>query len=67
VKRSDIPDELVIDLARAWRDGDMFAPGVVSALIQRGIPPKLAVAKVEHLIARGILECGVSANYAWPR
>ncbi|HWB34564.1 MAG TPA: hypothetical protein VHA75_00920, partial [Rugosimonospora sp.] len=64
VKRSDIPDALVIELAQRWQDGDRT--GVVAALVAEGIPPKLALAKVEHLCDRGLLEYGVSPNYAWP-
>lgn len=64
-KRADVPDELVLKLAQAWRDGP-DAPGVVRGLIAVGVPAKLARAKVEHLIDRRLLECGVSADYAWP-
>lgn len=66
VKRSDIPDEHVLELARRWK-ADADAPGVVRALMAEGIPERLGLAKVEHMIDRGLLECGVSAYYAWPR
>jgi hypothetical protein len=65
VKRSDIPDDHVLDLARRWRE-DRAAPGVVRALVAEGVPEKLAVAKVEHMLSRRLLECGVSPYYAWP-
>lgn len=68
MKSSDIPDDLVIGLARRWREGGYFEhPGVVDALVELGIPRKLAYAKVERLIRRRLLECGVSPNFAWPR
>jgi len=66
VKRSDIPDEHVLDLARQWRAEPLGNPGVVRALIAEGIPERLALAKVEHMISRHLLECGVSPYYAWP-
>lgn len=66
MKRSDIDDGHVLDLAAAWHT-DPRRPGVVRALIDEGVPPKLALAKVEHLTERGLLEYGVSPNYAWPR
>lgn len=65
VKRSDIPDEHVIELAARWK-ADRDSPGVVRALMAEGIPEKLAVAKVEHMTRHGLLEYGVSPNYAWP-
>jgi len=65
MKRSDIPDDHVLGLARRWRE-DPAAPGVVRALMSEGIPEKLALAKVEHMISRRLLECGVSPYYAWP-
>lgn len=64
MKRSDIDDQHVIDLAQKW--SDTRGPGVMEALIAEGIPEKLALAKVEHLHDRGYLECGVSPYYSWP-
>lgn len=65
MKRSDIPDDHVLDLARRWK-ADKSAPGVIRALMAESIPERLALAKVEHMISRGLLECGVSPYYAWP-
>lgn len=65
MKRSDIADEHVIELARQWRS-DPSKPGVVAALVAEGVPEKLAIAKVEHLVDRHLLQYGVSPNYAWP-
>lgn len=67
MKRSDIPDDLVLELAARWEAAPSTQPGVVAALIRCGIPPKLARAKVRHLVDRRLLEYGVSENYAWPR
>lgn len=66
MKRTDIPDEHVIDLAQRWRDGRGAEPGVMAALMAEGIPHNLAMAKVMHLVDRGLLDFGVSPNYAWP-
>lgn len=68
MKRSDIDDQHVLDLARAWQEAPLHlaTPGVIQALVDEGIPPRLAYAKVAHLSMRGYLEWGVSANYAWP-
>lgn len=65
MKRADIPDEHVIDLARHWWQ-DRRQLGVVEALVAEGIPEKLAIKKVEHLASRGLLDYGVSPYYAWP-
>ena len=68
VKRSDIPDEHVLELARAWRDAPlgMKPPGVIAALVAEGVPHNLAMAKVLHMVRRGLLDYGVSPDYAWP-
>ena len=66
MKSSDIDDRHVIELAQAWRVGPLGTRGVVAALVAEGIPQKLAYAKVERLIDRDFLECGVSPNFAWP-
>jgi hypothetical protein len=65
VKSSDIPDAHVVELARRWAH-QPGQPGVVAALVAEGVPAKLAVHKVERLVARGLLDYGVSPNYAWP-
>lgn len=67
VKRSDIPDEHVLDLARQWQQHPLSGtPGVVDALVAEGIPRKLATAKVLHMVHRRLLDYGTSPNYAWP-
>jgi hypothetical protein len=65
MKSSDIPDEHVIELARAWHD-DHTQPCVADALIAEGVPAKLAYAKIEKLVGRGLLNYGVSPRCAWP-
>lgn len=67
MKRSDITDEHVIELARRWYRAPFAQPGVVDALIAEGVPRKLALSKVEHLVDRRLLDYGTSPNYAWPR
>lgn len=66
MKRSDIPDEHVLDLARRFRLDPYEQPGVVQALVDEGVPEKLAVAKVLHMCKRGLMEYGTSPYYAWP-
>lgn len=65
VKRSDIPDEHVIELARRWQEDDT-QPDAVTALVAEGVPEKVAVAKVLHMGGQGLLRCEGSAYYAWP-
>lgn len=65
MKRADIADEHVLDLAARWRD-QPAEPGVVDALMTEGVPRKLALAKVDHMVRRGLLDFGVSPYYAWP-
>lgn len=69
MKLSDIDDQHVIDLARAWQESEewLTAPGVVKALVAEGVPEKLAVAKVERMTEKDQLEYGISPYYAWPR
>ncbi|MCC5574508.1 hypothetical protein IMZ11_02495 [Microtetraspora sp. AC03309] len=64
MRRSDIPDEHVIELARRWQRNE--GPGVVGALVAEGVPEKLALRKVEHLVDRDLLEYGTSPYHAWP-
>jgi len=61
-----IPDALVIRLAGAWRE-DYSQPGVVDALVMRGIRPEVAQAKVAYLVRQGVLEKGTALNYVWPK
>lgn len=66
MKRSDIPDAHVVQLAAQWQAAPFGHPGVVAALVAEGVPYRLALAKVEHLVRRGLLDYGVSPHYAWP-
>jgi hypothetical protein len=66
MKSADIDDQHVIDLAQAWHDNPLANPGVVQALVQEGVPKKLAFSKVERLSSRGFLDYGVSPSCAWP-
>ena len=65
MKRSDIDDAHVIELARRWCN-QPDGPGVIAQLVAEGVPEKLALAKVEHMCDRGLLDYGTSAYYAWP-
>lgn len=67
MKRRDIDDLLVIRGAADWWDRrDQGTLCVGARLVGMGIPSKLAVAKIEHLVSRGMLEYGVSPWFAWP-
>jgi hypothetical protein len=66
VKRSDIADEHVLELARRWREDAFGQPGVIDALVAEGVPEKVAYAKVLHMAERRLLDYGVSPFYAWP-
>lgn len=65
MQRKDIDDTHVLALAARWQAEG--GPGVIAALVAEGVPAKLALAKVEHLSERGLLDYGVSPYYAWPR
>lgn len=74
MKRSDIPDELVLALSHLWssqsRAWDLgtrgYVPaGVIEMMVASGIPYKVALRKVEHLNDRGLLDYGVSPDYSW--
>ena len=68
MKRSELADDHVLALARRWQqDRAGLEPGVIAALMAEGVPHKVALAKVEHMTSRGLLDYGVSPNYAWPR
>jgi hypothetical protein len=64
MKCSDINDEHVVELARRWHE--QRGPGVIQALMDEGIPEKLARVKVERLCDRGLLDYGTSPYHAWP-
>ena len=66
VKCADIDDGHVIELARQWQQQPHSHPGVVAALVAEGVPEKVAVAKVERLVRRGLLDYGTTLRYAWP-
>jgi hypothetical protein len=65
VKRADVADEHVLELAQRWRENSS-QPGVIDALMAEGVPEKVALAKVEHMACRNLLDYGVSPYYAWP-
>lgn len=66
MKCADIADDHVIELARRWHEDHFGQPGVVAALVAEGIPEKLALAKVERLVRRKLLDYGTSPYHAWP-
>jgi hypothetical protein len=62
MKRSDIPAAEIIAACNAFHAGTAPTPDV--ALADK-YPPKVVLAKMEQLIDRGVLECGVSTRTAW--
>lgn len=64
MKRGDISDEHVLELAAQAAGG---GEGVVQRLVDEGWPAKVAIAKVEQMTDRGLLDYGVSPWHAWPR
>jgi hypothetical protein len=60
-----IPDHHVLWLAWRWRQ-DPRCPCALDALVAEGVPAKLAAAKIERLVARGLLDYGVSVRCPWP-
>jgi hypothetical protein len=66
VKRPDVADEHVLELAQRWHEDPWVQPGVIAALVAEGVPEKVALAKVLHMVKRDLLGYGVSPYYAWP-
>lgn len=64
MQAKDIPDIHVIELAGSWSAG--FGRCVLDALVDEGVPIKVAMAKIDKLIRRGWLEYGTSPRCAWP-
>ena len=66
MQSKDIPDSKVMEYAQNWADNPFTSPGVVQALVNDGVPEKLARVKVEKLVDKGMLDYGTSSYYAWP-
>jgi hypothetical protein len=64
MKMKDIPEQEIIDACNAFHSHRAETPDVELAT---KYPPKLVVAKMEKMIRKGILDCGVSARTAWVR
>lgn len=58
MKRADIDDAAVLALVGNAVD-------VAELMVERGIPYKLALAKLEHLSDRGLIDYGVVLNRPW--
>lgn len=63
MQTTDIPDEEIIAACRAWHD-DPSLPTPDIALAGK-YPAKVILSKMEKLVKRGVLECGVSLRTAW--
>ncbi len=62
MKRSDIPEQVVLDACQAFHDGRAETPD--KALSDRW-PVKLILARMDQLVAQGKLDYGVSLRTAW--
>lgn len=62
MKRSDIPEQDILDACRAFHEHGAPTPDV--ALADRW-PPKLILSRMEQLVEKGKLEYGVSLRTAW--
>lgn len=64
MKLSDISEEEIKEACRAWRRTNPYGPTPEVALAHK-YPAKLILKKMEKMIAKKILECGVSVRTAW--
>lgn len=62
LKRGDIPDAEVLEACRAFHRGEADTPDVA---LSHKYPAKLVLAKMQHMVDRGLLNCGVSLRTAW--
>ena len=62
MKRSDIPEQVILDACRAFHEYRASPPDV--ALADRW-PPKLILSRMEQLVQEGKLEYGVSLRTSW--
>lgn len=60
--RRDIPDTAIIESCERWQRGEGAGPWTDFA----SVPPKLLLAKLDHMVDRGLLDYGVSLTYPWP-
>jgi hypothetical protein len=62
LKRSDIPEQVILDACQAFHDGRADTPD--KALADRW-PAKLILARMQQLVGQGKLDYGVSLPTAW--
>lgn len=65
MKRSDIPDRMVVSAAMAWRTMRKASTGDL-LVAHYDAPPKVVLRAIERAIGRGLVECGVGPWWAWP-
>jgi hypothetical protein len=67
MKRSDIPDEEILAAIREGkRELHALRPyKTPEEMLAHKYPPKLILSKMERMIEKGILECGISVRTAW--
>jgi hypothetical protein len=62
VKRGDVPREEVLAACRAFHEGKGETP---ERALAAKYPPKVVLARMEQMVAEGLLEYGVSLRTAW--
>lgn len=58
VKRSDVPDALVLAVIQAIATGLHRGKNPYEILVARGIPPKVVLRKLEHMADRDLIDYG---------
>lgn len=66
MKTSDITDDQVIAACRAWRENPAGNSSIRNLMDATGAPRKVAFRAMERASSRGLINWGVSINYAWP-
>lgn len=64
IKRSDIPEEEILAACIAFHSHQTQQTPDES--LAHKYPPKVILARMEQMCAKGILESGVSTRTAWP-
>ena len=63
IQTKHISDEEIFQAIRAWRANPMLPTPDIS--LANKYPTKVIMAKMEQMVRRGLLECGVSLRTAW--
>lgn len=66
MRTSDITDDQVIAACRAWHENPAGNSSIGNLMDATGAPRKVALRAMERASNRGLINWGVSINYAWP-